>query len=182
MRGSHELIRADGTVDMSTLATPPGGDFISTFNGHYWTLEKETAERYREWAARRSPGGDTCLIEIQVAKTFVERLLFAEMWFSANWKEFVRTCKNEQNLPSKFHYSTRDLDLIIGHICTGVSRAITRIAAADVQTRISRDQVMLLRSTNRPAIQWMFARPEAISLLEAEVRGKMHIDIFAADI
>ncbi|RHZ44298.1 hypothetical protein CDV55_100559 [Aspergillus turcosus] len=46
--------RADGSIDMSTLSTPSGGDFNSSFNAHYWSREKGTAEQ--EWGARRCRG------------------------------------------------------------------------------------------------------------------------------
>ncbi|RLL92900.1 hypothetical protein CFD26_100632 [Aspergillus turcosus] len=46
--------RADGSIDMSTLSTPSGGDFNSSFNAHYWSPEKGTAEQ--EWGARRCRG------------------------------------------------------------------------------------------------------------------------------
>jgi hypothetical protein len=179
LRGSQELIGADGSIDMSTLSTPSGGDFNSSFNAHYWTPEKDTAERYREWAARRCPGSDTCMIQIQVSNAFVERLLSAEIWFSADWKEFLWTCKRELDLPPKFDY-LRDVDLIRGHICTGMSHMIARIAPADVQTRITRDQLMHCPSTRRPAIQWMFWKRETLNRLRDEIRGKMHIEVFAA--
>ncbi|KAF7119137.1 hypothetical protein CNMCM5793_008877 [Aspergillus hiratsukae] len=60
--------------------TAKGGDFNSSFNAHYWSPEKETAER--EWAARRCPGSDTCLIQIQVSNAFIERLRSASIGFS----------------------------------------------------------------------------------------------------
>ncbi|GIK03562.1 hypothetical protein Aspvir_007634 [Aspergillus viridinutans] len=74
----------DGSIDMTSLSTPAGGDFNSSFNAHYWTPQKDTAERYREWAARRSPDSETCLIQIQVSNAFIERLRSAGIWFSAD--------------------------------------------------------------------------------------------------
>jgi hypothetical protein len=119
------------------------------------------------------------LIQIQVSNAFIERLRSAGIWFLADWKELVWTCRQEIKLPPKFDY-LRTVDLIKGHICTGMTRTIARIAAADVQTRISRDQLIHCPSTRRPAIQWMFWKPETLELLAGEIRGKMHIEITAA--
>lgn len=72
------------------------------------------------------PGGDTCMIRIQVSNAFFERLLSAEVWSSADWKVFVWTCKQELDPPPQFDY-LRDAGLIKEHICTRMSQArITR--------------------------------------------------------
>lgn len=176
MRGSQQLIRDDGSVDMSTLSTPPGADLNSTFNAYYWTPDKETAERYREWAARRCTGSDTCIIKIQVSDAFLERLRTAGIWYSSDWKELVWNCRREIDPPSRFD-NFRDVDLIKGHICSCVSRIIQRISPTDVQTRITRDHVMHCPS---PATQWMFCKADTVNRLAEEIRGKIHIEIFAA--
>lgn len=179
LRETLRIIQDDGSIDMTTLATPAGGDFNSNFNAHYWIPEKDTGQRYQQWAALRSPTSDTCLIRIQVSNDFIERLSFAGMWFSPDWREFVWHCKQEKDPPPKFDY-LRNVDVIKGHICTGTTRAIRQIAAADVQTHISRAQLVPCTSTGRPAIQWMFQKSGSIKLLADEIRGKTHIEIFAA--
>lgn len=119
------------------------------------------------------------MIQIQLAKTFVNRLSTIDMWYSANWKEFVWICKRQQLLPSKFYYIL-DKELVKGYICTGMSSAIARIAAENVQAHITRDRVLLRASDNRPATQWMFQGLDTICRMQDELRGKIHIDIFAA--
>lgn len=180
MQGSQQLIRNDGNIDMSALSASPGGDFNSTFNAHYWTPEKETAERHREWAARRCARSDTCVIQIQVSDAFLERLRTADIWYSSDWKEFVWNCRRELDPPSKFD-NLRDVDLVKGHICSCMGRIIQRVSPTDVQTRITRDHVMHCPSPRLPAAQWMFCKTDTVNRLAEEVRGKIHIEIFAAD-
>ena len=54
MRGLQQLIRDDGSVDMSTLSTSVTTSRVqifnstSTFNAYYWTPDKETAEAHSE--------------------------------------------------------------------------------------------------------------------------------------
>ncbi|OQD70069.1 hypothetical protein PENDEC_c027G03858 [Penicillium decumbens] len=167
LRETKRLIRADGSIDISTLSTSPGSDFNWSFNAQYWTPEKDTAERYRQWAARRSPDSDTCIICIQVSNDFLERIVSADIWYSPDWKEFVWTCRDQRLLPPKFSYLS-DTELIKGHICTGLSRKIKRIPAANVQTQITRDKLLHCTSTNRPAIQWMFWKDNTVNRLGDE--------------
>jgi hypothetical protein len=67
-----------------------------------------------------------------------------------------------------------------GRVCTGMSHTIARIATADVQTRMARDQLVCCRSTRRPATQWVFWKHETRKCSRDEIRGKLHIEIFVA--
>lgn len=171
MRESQQLIRDDGSIDMSTLSSPAGGDFNSNVLALYWTPEKETAERYREWAARRCPGSDTCIIRIEVSNAFVESQRSAGMWYSADWKEFVWNCRRQElDLPSQFDY-LRNVDLVKGHVCSCMG--ISRISSTDAQTHITRDNA-------GPATQWVIWKTDSVKRWAEEIRGKTHIQIFAA--
>jgi hypothetical protein len=139
--GSQRLIRADGSIDLSRLSTDAGGDFNSKFNALYWTPDKEMAERYRRWAARRCPRSETCLIQIQIPNTFIGRLRSAVIGSSADWKEFVWTCKQTDSF--NFDY-LGDVDLIKGHISTGMSLSPICV------------------EMDRPALQWMFWKDKTL--------------------
>ncbi|EHY61091.1 hypothetical protein ABEF92_002643 [Exophiala dermatitidis] len=111
----------DGSIDMAVLASSPGGDFNHNAQAHYWTPDREVAEKYRGWAARRCPYGETWVIRIQISKKFIETLNVEELWLSdyededgdgnatANgqkvsgsaWKEYVWHCKNQITPPEE---------------------------------------------------------------------------------
>ncbi|KAJ5124016.1 uncharacterized protein N7515_007841 [Penicillium bovifimosum] len=48
LRQPGDIVESDGRLHLSTLRTPPGGDFNWNFNAHYWTADKDTAEEYRK--------------------------------------------------------------------------------------------------------------------------------------
>jgi hypothetical protein len=147
----------------------------------YWTPEAETAEEYRAWAARRCPWADTWVIRIQIPKTFIDSLRQQDLWYSRDWKEYFWYCRKKIRPPEKFnsYWQAGGADLIKGHICTGVHSSITRIKKEEVQTRITEDNVLLIRSGR--ATQWVFMQDDSIERLGAEIRGKIHIEITSAE-
>ncbi|KAJ4525175.1 hypothetical protein HRR83_000848 [Exophiala dermatitidis] len=115
---------SDGSIDMAVLASSPGGDFNHNAQAHYWTPDREVAEKYRGWAARRCPYGETWVIRMQISQKFIETLNVEELWLSdyededeedgdgnANgkhvsgtgsaWKEYVWHCKNQITPPEE---------------------------------------------------------------------------------
>lgn len=175
IRSESELIQTDGRIDLLRLLENwPGGNFSGSFLAHYWTPDKETAGRQREWAARRCPNSDTCMIRIELSNAFLNSLSSAELRYSLQWKEVVWGSRRHRRLDDY-----EDIDLIKGHICTGLNGPIIQIGPADVWTSITRDHLLQCASTGRPAIQWMFRGDKTVERLQDEIRGKMHIDIFA---
>ncbi|CAG8888722.1 unnamed protein product [Penicillium egyptiacum] len=181
LRQPGDIIESDGRVNLSTLRIPPGGDFNWNFNAHYWTPEKETAEEYREFAARRCPTADTCIIHIQVPQSFINSLRWENLWYSPNWKEYIWTCRREQMPHPKFDYLWQpgQADIVRGPICSTISTQIVRIRKENVQSRISEDHVMRLPS-GKKASQWVFIQGDTINRLAEQIRGKMHFIIFEA--
>ncbi|KAJ9491014.1 hypothetical protein VN97_g2255 [Penicillium thymicola] len=143
-----DIIESDGTVNLSTLRTRPGGDFNWNFNAYHWTPEKETAEEYRLFAARRCPAADTCIVHIQVPQSFVNSLRCEDLWYSPSWKEYIWTSRREQMPDPKFDYLWKlgQADIVRGPICSAISTKIARIRRENVQSRISEDHVMRLPS------------------------------------
>lgn len=178
-----QLIQDDGSIDMSVLSTRPGGDFNPLSVAWYWTPEKETAEQYRQFAAIRCDYSETWLIRIQIPETFFSGLRIADLYYGRDWKEFVWYCKKQRVPPEKFNRYWRNpggVDLIKGHICTGVTTKIARIKQEDVQTTISDSNVLKLRDGRTKAKQWVFPQIDSVERLAMVVRGKMHIDVCAA--
>ncbi|KAK1147161.1 hypothetical protein N8T08_001900 [Aspergillus melleus] len=82
---SEEIVKNDGSIQLHCVHDRRyRGDFNADGGGFYWAEEKETAERYRKWAALRCPASDTCIIQIQVRRTFLDQL-----WMF-DWPAYVR--------------------------------------------------------------------------------------------
>jgi hypothetical protein len=71
-------------------------------------------------------------------------------------------------------------DVMLGHICTGVSKVMTKIPKNDVETRINEDDV--LKIGNAKAKQWVVMHGAVALKLAAAVKGNMHIEIFPNEV
>ncbi|KAJ9266437.1 hypothetical protein DTO212C5_6360 [Paecilomyces variotii] len=176
------IVNEDGSINLTLLLTYPGGDTNWDKIAYYWNPEKETAEEYRKYAARRCPTSETCIIRIQVPWSFIHRLRREVIWYSPEWKEYIWTCRKSVPPHREFNRILR-ADLVISHICSRLNGPIMRIPWQDVQTCITEDDVMRLPS-GRKATQWMFAQHDTSTTeeLAKEIRGKIHFDIFEATI
>ncbi|EXJ86730.1 hypothetical protein A1O3_03684 [Capronia epimyces CBS 606.96] len=182
MSVAGQFIEDDGEIDMHVISSYPGGDFNSRHMAWYFTPEKEVAEEYRKWAARRSPNSETLLIRIQIPLSFVNSLSVTDLCFSPDWKEYVWCCKRQSGPPAKFEsLYMGTTDVVKGHICTGVNK-VHRIKKEAVQKKITEDFVMHVPSTGAKATQWAFMNPSSVDRLGEEIRGKVHIDIFASQL
>jgi hypothetical protein len=173
------MIRADGSLNLDKLYSEPGGDFNARDPVHYWSPQKETAYKYRQYAANRSPYAETLVIEIQIPNEFLEPLHREILWFSPDWKEFVWLSKKKISIkkqPAKFDGFNKDADLIIGPICSSIPSAITMLEADEVQTAITEEDVM--RISTGKASQWVFMKEDIIDRLAEILRGKMHIELY----
>lgn len=176
----RHIVRHDGSIGALLLATQPCGDFNWNDFAGYWTPEKETAEQDRKWAARRNPRCETCILEIHISKDFLNALKPVELWYSADWKRYIWFCRNAEVPDNRFDYLWKpdQVDVVKGHICTGISNNIRGIREQDIETEITEDNVLRCRGTNRKAIQWAFLS-HTLKQLATEIRGKMHIEIVA---
>lgn len=175
-----QWIRDDGSIEMAAIASYLGGDFNFNSIAWYWTLEPETAEQYRAFAARRCSWSDTWIIRIQIPKVFIDRLRKKQLWYSHDWKEFVWYCRKMMTPPSRYDsfWKAGEADIIEGHICSSLSTQVTRLKREEVQTNLTEANVMRIGSTK--ATQWAFVQRESADRLGQEMRGKIHIDITAA--
>ncbi|KAJ5173710.1 uncharacterized protein N7500_001641 [Penicillium coprophilum] len=174
------IIWENGAVNPSALVTAPGSDFNWNCNAHYWTPEKETAENYRRYVARRCPEAETCIIHIQVPRQFLNNLYQEDLWFSPEWKEYVWTCRSMVQPDEKFDrlWKPGRADLVRGPICC-VGDRIFAISEDDIQMSITESYVMRL-STGRKATQWVFLQNETITQLAEQIKGKLHFILFQA--
>ncbi|GAD94922.1 hypothetical protein PVAR5_3555 [Paecilomyces variotii No. 5] len=169
------IINDDGSVNLVPLLTFPGGDTNWERVPYCWTSEKEMAEAYRQYAARRCSASETCILRIQIPWSFVRRLRKEELWSSPDWKEYIWTCR-KMLVPRQKSHKLSNAERIVSHICSRMNEHVIRLPMHDVQTRMTEDDVLRLPS-GRKAIQWMFSGAIA-ELLAREIRGKMHFDIF----
>jgi hypothetical protein len=75
------------------LVPAPRRTFQQGLHRRLLDSSKETAEEYRQSAARRSSNADTCIIQIQIPQSFIRSLRIQHLWYSPNWKEYVWTCR-----------------------------------------------------------------------------------------
>jgi hypothetical protein len=173
----HPLLAVDGTIDVGMLASASAGDVNAINSAWYWTRERETAEIYREYAARRNPRHETWLVQVQVPQSFVSTLTGSEIYYSPDWKELVWNCRmGKARLPSKFDHFL-NVDLVQGHICKGVNEKISKIPEEEIW-RINEDYVLKLKSGQK-STQWVIMNVRAALRMADEMKGKMHIDIHA---
>ncbi|KAI4252010.1 MAG: hypothetical protein L6R42_008152 [Xanthoria sp. 1 TBL-2021] len=173
-----DWISSDGSLQLEGLRTYAKGDFNLNNPAYYWTLELETAERYCNYAATRCPYSEIWLLQVQVKKTFVDSLRSKDLWYSNEWKEFVWHCRKGLQPPPRYDdfWKTNGAELIKGHVCQNSSRIITNIKKEDVQTAISEANV-LSPNNQFKATQWCFLGIEVMSRFDAEVKGKIHVEI-----
>jgi hypothetical protein len=78
---SNKLIDDDGSILLVRGDTYRDGDFNCRFPGHYWTPDKEVAEEYRQYAARRCHLANTRIIHIQIPQSFIDSRRVEELWY-----------------------------------------------------------------------------------------------------
>lgn len=184
-RPYRPFIGPDGSIDLTTIDTPAGGDFNAHHFASYWTPEEATAELYRGYAERRDAYAETWIVSIQVPKSFISSLRKMSLWYSADWKEYVWLCKRRTpQLPSKFD-ALSNAQVIEGHICRKLPQMIARIKPEDVQTTINEDFCLFYEGRNgqtTKCTQWVFIGNDTMVQLSIVVRGKVHIDVHASSI
>jgi hypothetical protein len=177
------FVLEDGSVNMQSIETQAGGDFNQQAVAWYWTEEEETAEIYREWGAGRCKLAQTLIIRIQIPKAFLDSLRKAQLFYSADWKEYVWYCRKKASAgspPAKFNKLWRQgqAQFVRGHICGRAPSVIPRIKKEEIQQRMTEDDV--LRIGDRKATQAVFMDDQVVKRLATLVRGKIHIEIFPA--
>ncbi len=169
-----DWIREDGSLARVGLQTLPGGDFNGIDIAYYWTLERKTAQKYWDYALLRLQNAEMWMIRVQVPKTFIDSLPTQELWFSANWKEYVWWCRKKLEPPPKFNDHERSA-LIKGHICRRMSPMITKIKIQEVQTTMNEDNLLFIDGLK--ATQWAIKGADTQTAFDREIKGKIHIII-----
>ncbi|KAL8906416.1 MAG: hypothetical protein Q9207_002040 [Kuettlingeria erythrocarpa] len=174
----EEWILEDGSLNMPGLRTYGGGDFNWAHPAYYWTLERETAQKYCSYAATRNPYSEIWLFEVQVRKSFIDGMMSKELWYGHAWKEYVWYCRKARLPPARYRdfWKPDGADIIKGHICSSVSGIITNIKTDRLQESLTEDKVMTL-TDGRKATQWCILDVTNMMLFDTEIKGKIHVDV-----
>ncbi|TEY36143.1 hypothetical protein BOTCAL_0566g00060 [Botryotinia calthae] len=175
---STRLIKENGNLDMDFLATYRGGDFNGQDVAWYWTREKETAEKYREWAASYDIHGETWIMQIQVPETFLQSVKIEGLWYGYDWKQYLWYCKKmtrNSDLPENLRkYATADV--MEGHICKRHPSIVPKISRQDVQQKLAESDCLLL-GNGRKSIQTVFMNWEVADRLEPLIGGNLYVEV-----
>ncbi|KAF5875943.1 uncharacterized protein Bfra_002339 [Botrytis fragariae] len=177
------LIKENGNLNMQFITTYAGGDFNGQDLAWYWTREKETAEQYREWAAKYDVHGETWIMQIQVPETFLQSVKIERLWYGYDWKQYLWYCKKmtrNSDLPENLHkYATADV--MEGHICKRHPSIVPKILKQDVQRKLTEDDCLVF-GNGRNSTQTVFMNWEVVDRLEPLIRGNMYIEVHLASV
>ncbi|KAH8727707.1 hypothetical protein GQ44DRAFT_702856 [Phaeosphaeriaceae sp. PMI808] len=182
MVNEFQWIQNNGTLNMNALRSSFNGDFNHSSTAWYFTPEREIAERYRKFVARRHRISETWLIRLQVPKTFLNNLKIQPLWYGADWREYVWHCRTGEQPPSKYdlfwHTGPGNVQVIQGAICSAVSEKVMKIPKDKIHELMTQQEVVM-KCGNRNASQVAFMQLDVARNLGAVVQGKIHIEVFA---
>jgi len=170
------LVDKNGNIDLYCLRSSDPGDFSPRREAQYWRLEKETAENFLEYARRRNPRAEMLLIRMQVPDNFLEPFKTEDLYWGADWREYVWRCRHGERL-AKFRHLWNDADLIKGHILRLAYKRVDEIKEGNIQTDILYEHVMAIPHTGRKSTQWAFMKEDIVDRLAEAIEGKMHITV-----
>ncbi|KAF7872205.1 hypothetical protein EAF04_003130 [Stromatinia cepivora] len=173
------LIREAGQLNMHFMESYSGGDFNGQGAAWYWTRERETAEKYRKWAANLDPHGETWIMQIQVPESFMKSVHVECLWYGFDWKQYVWYCKKmspRDDMPQNIH-KYANADVLEGHICRRHPSKVPMIRKEDIQEKIKESDCLLL-SHGKKATQTVFMKESGmIDRLEPLIRGNLYIEV-----
>jgi hypothetical protein len=176
-----QWIQDDGTLNMMALTSSPFGDF--NFGSIAWCFapDRETAEQYRRYVARRHENSETWLIRIQVPKTFLNSMSTRSLWYGPEWREYVWHCRTRTPPSSKYDSLWKtgpgSAQVIRGAICSAASRKVMKIKRDQIHELMTEQEVVMKCGT-QDAKQVVFMQVDAATSLGEEANGKVHIEVF----
>lgn len=171
------LFLEDGTLDISTLASPRGNDFNTSHSAIYLYPHRCTAEHFRKYLSLRCPYSSTHLLSINIPDHLIASLQIEELWYGEAWKEYIWHCKTKSPLPEHLQYLAR-ADLVKGHICTKPPSEIARLRLDNLDAEVRESDVFVLPNGEK-AIQWCFKEDEFRRIMEGlEGKGRVHVEVF----
>lgn len=169
-------------IDLFAMSSIPG-DFNAEKQVTYFTPQKETADRYAQWAKHKIPLVEMAMVQVAVSETLTNTLDTKFLWFGDKetvkdeWKKMIWTCRNGKLLPADLKY-LQQKDVLIGHVASGINAKYQRKANYE---DISESDLLTvdIDGEERRAIQWVFHTEKARAGFEDQCRGKIWIHRFA---
>ncbi|USW54005.1 hypothetical protein Slin15195_G073240 [Septoria linicola] len=167
-------LSAEGVVKPDRVVTGRGGDFNGTHEAWYWTRELTTAEKYRSWAHHRLPESDVWIISVQVSEHWLAQQQSANLNFSKPWRWYVSKCKQREK-PREEEKKFAKVDILSGHICTGMTYNVTSIPEAEVDTTLDRSFVLQHEGVN--CTQHCVMNEDKMQEMFEIAKGAVHVDV-----
>jgi hypothetical protein len=165
---------------MMALTSSPFEDFNFTSGAWYFTPDRETAEDYRKYVARRHENSETWLIRIQVPKIFLNSLSTKNLWYGPEWREYLWHCRTRKLPPSKYDSLWKtgpgSTQVIQGAICSAISRKVMKIKKGQIHGLMTEQEVVMKCGTQN-AVQVAFMQDDVATSLGEEVKGKVYIEV-----
>lgn len=161
-----------GEISIPAVSMLPG-DFAGDRRLAYFTPQRETADRYAQWAKNKGPNAEVVIIQIAVPNSFVEALSREYLWFGDTWKEVVWYSRRGLELPKKLRYIEQK-DLLLGHIASG---KVVKYEKLEAHTQIKERDILQVQSGGQDvkAIQWVFSTHKARDGFKENCRSKVWI-------
>jgi hypothetical protein len=175
-----QWIQDDGSLNMMALPSLPPGDFNFSSFAWYFTPDRETAEDYRKYVARRHENSETWLIRIQVPKIFLNTLSTKNLSYGPEWREYVWHCRTLTLPPSKYDSLWKtgpgSAQVIQGAICSASSKKVMKIKKGQIHELMTEQEVVMKCGTQN-AVQVAFMQVDVAISLGEEAKGKVYIEV-----
>lgn len=165
-------------INLHVISTYPG-DFSASRVVASWTPQKETADRYAQWAKHTAKDEEIAIIQVAVPEVFTRTLTTEYLWFGDRerstdlWKKVIWHCRRGVEFPEELDHLTQK-DLLIGHIASGKHRKYERMAHYN---QIDEGDVLTIEvdGTGRKSVQWIFQTSKAKRGFQEHCQGKVWI-------
>ncbi|KAH8597007.1 hypothetical protein B0O99DRAFT_619128 [Bisporella sp. PMI_857] len=193
--GEHyQLFTENGSVIPDELGSKMAGYDFGVEGKRLLVLygERDTAEKFRQWTARRCPAVETLLVKVQLPTAFINGQRQENIYPSAEFKEYVWYSRNphileEDRRTGRVDRFQRFLEagLIQGPICRAAhltqiqvkGTQIQGVAREDVETALIAEDFMEA-SDDHLATQWVFINQSSTPETREDFPAKLHIEIF----
>ncbi|KAI6779876.1 uncharacterized protein J7T54_001964 [Emericellopsis cladophorae] len=170
------LYDSDGKViDLQPLISSAPSDFHRSENAFYFTISREIAIYYANYAKRRNKIDSVVIVQMAIPNSAIESLSETEClrvyWPSAEWKNLVFHCRKGRRLPSELR-KFRQATLVIGTIANKPKKVYQKLDSAEHIT----EQMVLRTRDGRQAVQYVWSAEDGEQFLEEH--GVQELKVF----
>lgn len=160
-------------INLLAISRIPG-DFSASNKVVYFTIQKETADRYAQWAKHKSEVSELAIVQVAVPETMIRSLSVKYLWSDTDeWKKVIWYSRRGEQLPDDLEYLEKN-DLWIGHIAASKNRKYERMSH---YRQIQESDVLKVTvdDEERKSIQWVFYTFKAKSAFRNKCAGRIWI-------